>query len=104
MAKFGLLTNSPDNDHSYFYTSPLKYFEYLHSGLSIIAVDFPSHRSLPISEKISFFENGSKDDFINILKKYKKSEPLSKDQLYITSLDYRAKQLIKFIISTPGGI
>ena len=104
LAKFGLLTNSPDNDHSYLYTSPLKYFEYLHSGLSIIAVDFPSHRSLPISEKISFFENGSKDDFINSLKKYKKNESLSKDQLYITSLDYRAKQLIKFIISTPGGI
>ena len=103
-ATFGLLINTPDNDHSYLYTSPLKYFEYLHSGLSVIAVDFPSHKTLPINKKVSFFENCNKESFIKSLKNSKKNLPLSKDELYVTSLDYRAKKLKKFIFSTPGGI
>ena len=103
-ATFGLLINTSGNDHSYLYTSPLKYFEYLYSGLSVIAVDFPSHRTLPISEKVNFFENGNKEAFINSLKNSKKNEPLSKDQLYIISLHWRAEKLIEFIYSTPGGI
>ena len=103
-ATFGLLINTSDNDHSYLYTSPLKYFEYLYSGLYVIAVDFPSHRTLPINEKVSFFENGNKESFINSLKNSKRNEPLSKDQLHITSLNWRAEKLIKFIFSTPGGI
>ena len=40
----GLLINSSDNEHSYKYTSPLKYFEYLYAELKVIAVDFPSHK------------------------------------------------------------
>ena len=103
-AMFGLLINTPDNDHSYLYTSPLKYFEYLHSGLSIIAVDYPSHRSLPLNEKISFFEDGNKSDFINSLKISKDNKPLSEKEQYLTSLDSRAEKLIEFIFSTPGGI
>ena len=103
-ATFGLLINTSDNDHSYLYTSPLKYFEYLYSGLYVIAVDFPSHRTLPFNEKVSFFENGNKESFINSLKNSKRNEPLSKDQLHITSLNWRAEKLIKFIFSTPGGI
>jgi len=93
----GLLINSPDNEHSYLFTSPLKYFEYLHSELSIIAVDFPSHRSLPFNEKIVFFENGNKKDFINSLKMLKSVNPLTKDEKYIISLESRAKKLIDFI-------
>ena len=79
-ATFGLLINTPDNDHSYLYTSPLKYFEYLYSGLSILAVDFPSHRTLPINEKINFFENGNKESFINSLKNSKNTKPLTEDE------------------------
>ena len=96
-ATFGLLTNSPDNNHSYLYTSPLKYFEYLYSGLSIIAVDFPSHRLLPNSENIIFFENGKKEDFISGLKESKNYKPLSEEEKYRISLNFRAKQLIEFI-------
>ena len=96
-ATYGLLINTPKNDHSYLYTSPLKYFEYLYSGLSIIAVDFPSHRSLPVNEKISFFENGNKESFINSLKNSKKSQPLNEDERYSITLDHRAKKLIDFI-------
>ena len=96
-ATYGLLINTPNNDHSYLYTSPLKYFEYLYSGLSIIAVDFPSHRSLPISKKISFFENGNKESFINSLKNSKDRKPISKDERYSITLDHRANKLIDFI-------
>ena len=103
-AMFGLLINTPDNDHSYLYTSPLKYFEYLHSGLSIIAVDYPSHRSLPLNEKISFFEDGNKSDFINSLKVSKANKTLSDKEKFLTSLENRAEELIELIFSTPGGI
>ncbi len=103
-AMFGLMINTPDNDHSYLYTSPLKYFEYLHSGLSIIAVDYPSHRSLPLNEKISFFEDGNKIDFINSLKVSRDNKPLSEKEQFLTSLENRAEQLIEYIFSTPGGI
>ena len=103
-AMFGLLINTPDNDHSYLYTSPLKYFEYLHSGLSIIAVDYPSHRSLPLNEKISFFEDGNKSDFINSLKASKDNKPLSEKEQFLTSLENRSEKLIELIFSTPGGI
>ena len=96
-AMFGLLINTPDNDHSYLYTSPLKYFEYLSSGMSIIAVDFPSHRTLPINEKISFFENGNKESFINSLKNSKNNKHLSEDEKHLITLDRRAEQLIKYI-------
>lgn len=96
-ATFGLLINTPHNDHSYLYTSPLKYFEYLYSGLSVVAVDFPSHRTLPINEKISFFENGNKESFINSLKNSKNTKPLSEDEKHLITLDRRAKQLIKYI-------
>ena len=103
-AMFGLMINTPDNDHSYLYTSPLKYFEYLHSGLSIIAVDYPSHRSLPLNEKISFFEDGNKSDFINSLKASKDNKPLSEKEQFLTSLENRSEKLIELIFSTPGGI
>ena len=96
-ATFGLLINTPDNDHSYLYTSPLKYFEYLYSGLYVIAVDFPSHRSLPINEKISFFKNGNKENFIYSLENSKNIEPLSKEEKYLISLDKRVKLLINYI-------
>ena len=96
-ATIGLLINSPDNNHSYLYTSPLKYFEYLLSELSIIAVDFPSHRSLPFNEKIAFFKNENKEGFINSLKLLKSSKPLSEGEKYTISLESRAKNLIDFI-------
>ena len=96
-ATHGLLINSPGNDHSYLYTSPLKYFEYLYAELSVIAVDFPSHRSLPVNEKISYFKNGNKKEFINSLKNSKNIKPLSKKEKYLISLDRRTEQLIEYI-------
>ena len=59
------MINSETNLHSTKYTSPLKYFEYLYAGLSVVAVDYKAHRILPYSESISFFNSNNKSNFIN---------------------------------------
>ena len=99
MNKFsiGLLINSPENPHSYLYTSPIKYFEYLYGGLNILAVDFPSHRSLPLSENISFFQNSNFKSFKNALFYCKTIKPIDREKLTSITLDYRAKEIIQFL-------
>ena len=63
-SEIGILTNSSDNINSIKHTSPLKYFEYLASGLKIVAVNFESHKLLPFGENIVFFESLNKESFI----------------------------------------
>ena len=60
-AEIGLLINSSENEHSFKYTSPLKYFEYLYSQLKILAIDFPAHRQLPFANNIQMFEEGDSE-------------------------------------------
>ena len=50
--------------HLMYYTSPLKYFEYLGAKLQIVANDFPSHRELPVQEVVSYFDSASIDSFV----------------------------------------
>ena len=52
----GLLINAPDK-HSKYFTSPLKYFEYLAASLNVVAIDFPSHRVLPNQENIFYLKH-----------------------------------------------
>ena len=61
------MINSSKNLHSYEYTSPLKYFEYIYGELGIVAVNFPSHKSLPFQENISFFEENNIESFIEAI-------------------------------------
>ncbi len=61
-AKVGLLVNN-NTRHANLYSSPLKYFEYLASGLNIVASDLESHRKLPLSNKIEFYELGNASSF-----------------------------------------
>ena len=65
----GILINTEENKHSLLHTSPIKYFEYLKANLKVVAVDFPAHRSLPMSEKIIFFENNNEESFVNAILK-----------------------------------
>ena len=53
--RVGLLINAPDK-HSKYFTSPLKYFEYLAASLNVVAIDFPSHRVLPNQENVFYFK------------------------------------------------
>lgn len=96
-AEYGLLLNTSNNKHSYLYTSPLKYFEYLYSDLKVLAVDFPSHRSLPLSQFISFFDIDNTQTFIKALKNARNLNHPKPEELSTITLDTRAKKIIKFI-------
>ena len=86
----GLLINSPDK-HSKFFTSPLKYFEYLAAKLRVVAIDYPSHKILPFQENIHYFKN--KSSLISAINEASKSEFQSVELVEI-SLDTRAKKII----------
>ena len=92
----GLLINAPDK-HSKYYTSPLKYFEYLAASLSVVAVDFPSHRVLPNQENIFYFEN-NKDSLIEAVKEACNAD-FKEIDLEKISLDNRAKKIIELFES-----
>ena len=92
----GLLINAPDK-HSKYFTSPLKYFEYLAANLSIVAVDFPSHRVLPNQENILYFDN-NEDSLIKAVKEACNSD-FKEIDLKEISLDNRAKKIIELFES-----
>ena len=96
-SSIGLLINSSSNSHSKFYTSPLKYFEYLYAKLKIVAVDFPSHRALPLADHIAFFNENNKESFINALQNLEEIGELSDKDLLSITIDSRVKKLIEFI-------
>ena len=93
-SNIGILVNSSSNQHSYRYTSPLKYFEYLYMGLKVIGVDFPSHRALPRNSEINFFQENDISSFETAVKQaLEKNQPvdLNKEDF---SLNTRAKKII----------
>lgn len=94
-AEIGVLINSDENLHSVKYTSPLKYFEYIASELKVVAIDFPSHRELPFSEHIKFFNDGDLKNFSTQLRvaSFSNLPKLNKD---IVSLDTRSKKILDF--------
>ena len=92
----GLLINTDSNLHSVKYTSPLKYFEYMYSGLQVVASNFLAHRELPFAKNIHFFENGNEESFIRSIKKASKSLEVPKDLGSIT-LKKRAREIVNFI-------
>ena len=96
-SNIGILVNSSSNQHSYRYTSPLKYFEYLYMGLKVIGVDFPSHRALPRNNEINFFQENDISSFETAVKQaLEKKLPLDIDREDF-SLDTRAKKIISFL-------
>ena len=95
-SKVGVLLNKSKNSHSYLYTSPLKYFEYLAAGLKVVAVDFPSHRSLPFSDNINFFNENDAESFIKAIEDSEKIIPISAEDFMEYSLENRIQKLIEF--------
>ena len=63
----GILINSSKDIHSKLHTSPVKFFEYIRSGLKVLAIDFEAHKALPYSNNIYFFREGDEFDFIDKL-------------------------------------
>ena len=92
----GLLINSPDK-HSKYFTSPLKYFEYLAASLSVVAIDFPSHRVLPNQENIFYFDS-NEDSLIKAVIEACNSD-FKEINLKEISLDKRGKKIIELFES-----
>ena len=95
-SNIGILINSSENIHSTKFTSPLKYFEYMAAELKILAVDFESHRELPFSDNILFFDENNKDSFIDAVKKLNNTKPIEKEIYNKFSLSKRSKKIIEF--------
>ena len=101
-SEVGILINTEENKHSLLHTSPIKYFEYLKANLKIVAVDFPAHRSLPMSEKIIFFENNNEESFVNAILKtidLPEYDILDED---VRSTSERTKVLLDFFARPEG--
>ena len=101
-SEVGILINTEENKHSLLHTSPIKYFEYLKANLKIVAVDFPAHRSLPMSEKIIFFENNNQESFVNAILKttdLPEYDILDED---VRSTSERTKVLLDFFARPEG--
>ena len=101
-SEIGILVNTNENIHSIFHTSPIKYFEYLKAKLKIVAVDFPSHRNLPMSNIINFFENNNLDSFINSVLDASNSENFETLDQEVQSVAERTKTIIKFVARPEG--
>ena len=96
-SNIGILVNSSSNQHSYRYTSPLKYFEYLYMGLKVIGVDFPSHRALPRNSEINFFQENDVLSFETAVKQaLEKNQPVDINREDL-SLNTRAKKIISLL-------
>tara|TARA_B100001939_G_scaffold348059_1_gene372342 strand:- start:1790 stop:2935 length:1146 start_codon:yes stop_codon:yes gene_type:complete len=95
-SEVGLLINSSKNSHSVKFTSPLKYFEYLAANLKIVAVDFDSHRKLPLASNILFFSEDSKDSFIQCILNSVNLNPIKETDYISFSIENRVKTLLNF--------
>lgn len=98
----GVLINTSSNRHSTHHTSPLKFFEYLRSGLNVVAVDFPSHRNLPFSEQIYFFKEKDSESLIRAILEASKEALNTYSNLDKHSYEERANTILKFIARPEG--
>ncbi len=99
-----VIPNSAKSDISKYYTSPIKLFEYMASGVPIIASDLPSIREVLDKNNASFFESDSPQDLAENIKKLLEnvdfannlSEQAKKDVLKYT-WQKRAEAILNFI-------
>jgi len=96
-SSIGVLINSRLNTHSTKYTSPLKYYEYLAAGLKILAVDYPSHRDLPHSDKIEYYEEDNLESFTSAIRRLGRKNTFQLSEISSISLDTRSKKIIDFL-------
>ena len=98
----GILINSSDSNNTKLYTSPLKYFEYLAAGLSILAVDFESHKILPFADKISFFKENDYESFEKAVKNIEMISKPDADELKNFSYSNRISSIDKLFARLEG--
>ena len=98
----GVLINTSENRHSTHHTSPLKFFEYLQSGLNVVAVDFPSHRNLPFSDQIYFFKEKDSESLIAAILKASEEASNTYSNLDDHSYKHRASKILQFMARPEG--
>jgi hypothetical protein len=101
-SEYGVLINSSESLHSTHHTSPLKYFEYLRAELKVIAVDFPAHRALPLSEKITFFKENDILSFCKALTITPSNEKEGELNYKNFSYDIRVKKILNIKARLEG--
>ena len=100
----GIMCNT-DSMHAERHTSPVKYFEYLGSGLTVVATNSLAHKQLPFQEQIYYFDLERKDSFLSALEKALKQRVTIKPQnIESLTLENRMKKLVKFINARPEGL
>tara|TARA_B100001564_G_scaffold359314_1_gene380607 strand:+ start:94 stop:1221 length:1128 start_codon:yes stop_codon:yes gene_type:complete len=104
ISHIGVLTNI-ESTHSQRHTSPLKFYEYIGSGLKVLATDALAHKSLPYQDSLYFFDLNNIDSFKNsinlAIENISKNEPLNYEK---STIDFRVKAIIKFISARPEGL
>tara|TARA_B100002019_G_scaffold104047_3_gene89550 strand:- start:5645 stop:6751 length:1107 start_codon:yes stop_codon:yes gene_type:complete len=94
----GLLINNKSK-HSEFYSSPLKYFEYLASGLNVVATNLDSHKNLPFQNKIIFYDYDDVVSFQDAIIQSIKLDTSVENDIYLYSMENRVKKIINLFTS-----
>ena len=91
----GLLINNK-SEHAERFTSPLKYFEYIASGLKVVASDSKSHRLLPYQDCINYFDPLSSTSFIDAVNKAINSEQPTYNEIHRHTMNQRVSNILNF--------
>jgi hypothetical protein len=101
-SEIGLLINEGNDMHSIKHTSPIKYYEYLRGGLKVLAVDFPSHRNLPMGQNNFYFKENNTEDFIEKLLIASQAKYIYNSNLKNYSYMARLKKLLNHLARLEG--
>ena len=101
-SEIGILINSAGDRHSRMHTSPVKYFEYIRAGLKVLAIDFESHRALPYSKQIFYFDEGNLTSFINGLSTLSKKNSMKYSNINKYSYDSKVNSIDNLFARLEG--
>ena len=90
----GLLLNN-DSIHATKFTSPLKFFEYIATGLKVIATNNSSHKLLPYQDSIVYFDLDNTDSVHNAITTSMSTPKPEYSDIYHYSMSHRVKKIIQ---------
>ena len=103
-AHIGILSNI-ESTHAQRHTSPVKYYEYLGSGMNVVATNSLAHKELPIQNSIFYFDLDEKISFTKALNDAIENIDNSKSpDVHQLTLKYRMNRVIDFIKARPEGL
>ena len=103
-AHIGILSNI-ESTHAQRHTSPVKYYEYLGSGMNVVATNSLAHKELPIQNSIFYFDLDEKISFTKALNDAIENIDNNKSHdVHQLTLKYRMNKVIDFIKARPEGL